>query len=615
MQRTRLVLSAMSFAVALAILLLALLAPADPRVNVRWVATATVADRFYAGEKLHLNEPDAQGERTWSYSLSDDSTTNIARLVGHPLVEDTHNIDRARFTITPEFPPIRASLRELYRRGPLNAVSRSWPALTAMFIGAGLVLAWPVVGKIYRADHRRLVLPAILLASLVIRLVLIGSGGQFYWPDEGRYQDVRDDVAAAAMRSWTMKSIDDPAHLLFKVLGAIPAAVELLRGEDSRIPATFFALFSVLNIWLLVTIARRLQAGVTASLVAGTIFALSSSMFYFSRHLLPYDVAMTFGLIAVLAGSAHQPTWRASIACGVWAACAFLAYAGYWTLGGASCLLHVCLAENWRDAARRAMLAGFGLASTLGAASLLYGAVAASPFQKLVAFAGTITQGRYDEGWRLPLEYLWHTEHLLLVLWLVSLAWCLITWRWSWEARSIRAGLVGVAFVYVTLAMCSVVFNLFVVYGRLARQLVPFLCLLTATVLVRAWKTRPAAQRTGLAVVASAFLAVQAMVNFSQPLRQPFPREFVRRVEALAATAGASETTTQYAHHIYPVPEPFTMARGATVLALAPHPLQFLPYQYEGFSRAERHQLRSTDIRMRAVIPARIPSTEGAGPR
>ena len=474
-----------------------------------------------------------------------------------------------------------------------------------MFIAAGLVLAWPVVGKTCRADRRRLVLPAILLSSLVLRLVLIDAGGQFYWPDEGRYQDVREDVAAAAMHSGTMKSIDEPAHLLFKVLGAIPAAVELLRGEDSRIPATFFALFSVLNIWLLVAIARRLQAGVTASLAAGAIFALSSSGFYFSRHLLPYDVAMTFGLIAVLAGSAHQPTWRASIGCGVWAACAVLAYAGYWTLGGAACLIHVCLAENLKDAARRAMLAGVGLASALGAASLLYGAVAASPFDKLVAFAGQVTQGREDEGWRLPLEYLWHTEHLLLVLWLVSLAWCLVSWRSSWGVRSIRAGLVGVAFVYVTLAMCSVVFNLFVVYGRLARQLVPFLCLLTATALVRAWETRPPTQRMALAVVASAFLAVQASVNFSQPLRQQFPREFVRRVEALAADAGASETITAFAHHVYPVPEPFTMMPGATVLASAPHPMQFLPYQYEGFDPAEREQLRSTDIRMRAVIPAR----------
>lgn len=614
MQR-RLVLSAMSFAVALAILVLALLAPADPRVNVRWAASATVAERLRAAQTLHLNESEARGERTWSYSLSDDSTANIARLVGHPLVDDTHYIDRTRFTITPEFPPIRASLRQLYRREPLNTVSRSWPALTAMFIGAGLVLAWPVVGKTYRADHRRLVLPAILLASLVLRLVLIDSGGQFYWADEGRYRDVREDVVAAAMHVGTIKSIDEPEHLLFKVLGAIPAAVELLRGEDSRIPATFFALFSVTNIWLVVMIARRLRAGETASLVAGTIFALSSSMFYYSRHLLPYDVAMTFGLIAVLTGSAHQPTWRASIACGVWAACAFLAYAGYWTLGGAACLIHVYDAESWRDAARRAVVAGVGLASALAAAGVSYAAVAASPFEKFVAFAGTITQGRYDEGWRLPLEYLWHTEHLLLVLWLVSLAWCLVTWRWSWGVRSIRAGLVGVTFVYVALVMCSVVFNLFVVYGRLARQLVPFLCLLTATVLVRAWDARPAAQRSGLAVVASAFLAVQALVNVTQPLRQQFPREFVRKVDALAADAGASELTTVYAHHIYPVPEPFTMTPGARVLALAPHPLQFLPYQYEGFSRAERQQLRSTDIRMRAVIPASMPSTEGERPR
>jgi hypothetical protein len=36
----------------------------------------------------------------------------------------------------------------------------------------------------------------------------------------------------------------------------------------------------------------------------------------------------------------------------------------------------------------------------------------------------------------------------------------------------------------------------------------------------------------------------------------------------------------------------------------APHPLTFLPYQYEGYTPEQRRVLRSTDISMRLIDPA-----------
>lgn len=35
----------------------------------------------------------------------------------------------------------------------------------------------------------------------------------------------------------------------------------------------------------------------------------------------------------------------------------------------------------------------------------------------------------------------------------------------------------------------------------------------------------------------------------------------------------------------------------------ARHPLQFKPYQYEGYTPHQREFLRSTDIRMRILVP------------
>ena len=53
--------------------------------------------------------------------------------------------------------------------------------------------------------------------------------------------------------------------------------------------------------------------------------------------------------------------------------------------------------------------------------------------------------------------------------------------------------------------------------------------------------------------------------------------------------------------HLYPRPEPVTLPPHSVTLAVAEHPLEFLPYQYEGFTPENREVLRSTDIRMRLV--------------
>jgi hypothetical protein len=602
---TRMALCAIASATALCSAVIGLGAPAERRIHVRWAEGATTVDRAHVEQELRLEAPVTREERTWSYELRDRSTANIARVVAHPLIEDTHHIDRDRLTLAPEFPSARAWVRRMYERRSLSTIAAWWHVFGPLLTVIAVLLALPNLRAAHQSDPTRVVLAGILVVAVLLRVVLIFSGGQFYWPDESRYQEIREAVAGLVAHDSTVakKPFNEPVHVLFKVIAGVPAGIEFLRGDDARIAACFFALFSVVNIWLVVKIARRLDASATESLLAGTLFAASCSSFYYSRHLLPYDVAMTFGLLALYAGSARESTWRSSVACGIWAACAFLTYAGYWTLGGAACLIHVLDARSWRESARRAFVTGAGLASCVGVAILVYVIAAKRLVSSVVAFIATVTQGSHGEGWRLPLEYLWHAEHLLLVLWLGSLAWCIYNWRFSVRARRVKAALVGLAFVYGLLVVCSVVLNVFVVYGRLARQLVPFLCLLAAAVLMNVWAGRPELKRRAVALATLAVI-IQAAINFRAPLTQQFPTEFKRRAEILAARAGASHPMTIYAQHFYGAPEPFTIPRGYTGIADAHHPLQFLPYQYEGLSPAERKALRSADIRMRLLIPA-----------
>ena len=65
------------------------------KVNVRWAATVDDAARAQLEQRYTLARPDPEGDRTFSYALTDRSLENISNLVGDPAIEDTSHIDRA----------------------------------------------------------------------------------------------------------------------------------------------------------------------------------------------------------------------------------------------------------------------------------------------------------------------------------------------------------------------------------------------------------------------------------------------------------------------------------------------------------------------------------------
>ena len=572
-------------------------APGPRRINIRWVQSATLADRVAAEQTLGVRAVMSREERAWSYEVPDAAL--IPKIVQHPLVEDTHQIDRAEGTFSPELPAARAAVRTWYENPLLAAVSARWPLLSGILLLVGLAAAWPAV----RASPARALLAGVVAISLALRIALVMSGGQFYWPDEDRYKQSRDMVEALdggrTQEAWTRAMA--LGHPLFKALGMLPATVEWKYGRDPRIPALFFALFGAVNVWLLARAARRFGAGDWESLAAATLFAASTSFLFYARHLFPYDAAMTFGLLA-LGSAAVGRRWLSPLMCGGWAACAFLTYFGYWVFGGAACVICVLGAASWKDGARRAVVVGAGVAVPLLLVALVHASMNGDIVSLLRAFTAQVTQGNVAEGWRLPFEYLWHTEHLLLLLWLAAATWCVATWT-SWRSnRAVRAGLVGLVVVYGLLAVLSTGLGTFVVYGRLARQLVPFFCLVTAAVLTRVVLRSPVART--ITVAAGAAIVLVAAFNARPVFAQHFPPEFIARGEQAAGRQGAASAVTLYTEYAYP-PVRQDVPADSQELTSASHPLQFRPYQYEGFTPEQRQFLRSTDMRMRVFVPRR----------
>jgi hypothetical protein len=154
----------------------------------------------------------------------------------------------------------------------------------------------------------------------------------------------------------------------------------------------------------------------------------------------------------------------------------------------------------------------------------------------------------------------------------------------------------SIFFIYFILFFFSVVLERFVVYGRLARQMVPFFCLLTAYGLERLRTLQPPRQR--LAVVLC-LLALQTGYNLYQPVTQIFTTEFLRAA-ARAKREAPGTYDLVYPEHFYPEPVPRELPPHDVVLS-ARHPLQYFPNQYEGFTPSARQAMRSIDITMRLI--------------
>ena len=73
-------------------------------VDVRWAATVDDGARVQLEQRYTLARPEPNGDRTFSYALTDRSHENVRNLVRDPAVEDTHGIDRPALRVDPSGP-------------------------------------------------------------------------------------------------------------------------------------------------------------------------------------------------------------------------------------------------------------------------------------------------------------------------------------------------------------------------------------------------------------------------------------------------------------------------------------------------------------------------------
>ncbi|MEN9663150.1 MAG: hypothetical protein RL324_2099 [Verrucomicrobiota bacterium] len=457
---------------------------------------------------------------------------------------------------------------------------------------------------------------AMLACGLLLRVILAEGGGQRYFPDEARYklsgyavEDIRHGNFSKAMRD-TFSRGD---HLGFRVLMMPLAYAQQKHGwSDNTVSIFCSGLTSLGSILWVYGISRRLGAERPEARWAALLMLASNSMFYWSNHFMPYDLALWFALGAMYVGVHPAARWYHSLFAGFLGFCAFVTYNGYWTIVGIALVVHVLLA--WPSLLRlplRALLAGLGLAVPM--LILLNGAdVLGYPLiDSYYEFAGSIVQGDYDFGHRMIPEYLWYAETGLFAFWVFAMLWFLQAWLRGavsdWRRPAI--GLLGVFVLVGCLIGLSDFAEKFMVYGRLIRQLVPFFALTAAWTCTRLGAA-PSGARWRPVVLAAAIVALGA-VNQARTLWIPwdFPQQAQRFIDSMAGKplrpgeapveVGLLQVLSQ--GYIWPMPQHFDLPPHEVVLRV-PHPLEFRPFLYEGFNRQQREAILNSDIADRVML-------------
>jgi hypothetical protein len=453
---------------------------------------------------------------------------------------------------------------------------------------------------------------ALLLVAYGLRVWLACGGGQMFWPDEGRY--VLSEIAAADIwqghwHAAASQLLGQGQHTLFPDFGLVPALAERFTGLHRPLIASYFSIFSVLAILLIWAIARRAGAGEAEALWAAFLAACANSLFYYSRHFFPYDISLCAMLWALWLGMGAW-SWRNSVLVGAVAGLGFLTYNGYWWLGGCVLILHALLGPG---GLKRLPVRAVGAGGALAAVILLVFVLSRALGHNLVgedAQGAAVVFGDFSSGPRLIVEYLWQAEGgLILLLGAASGYGFYSAWR---DRRADRLAWYGGGIVLVVAGLVVLSDPVLIpVFGRRVREVMPFLCLSAALGIVRFVGDRGRRWRVWTAAIALLAGALAAW-NFSGPLRQVFPDGF-RQLAAAAAShqSGYQAYREVFVRSLQDGPLDDTLPPFPTILRRS-HPLQFRPYQDEGFDPGRLAEINRRDVAMRLLgLPGHFESVAG----
>jgi hypothetical protein len=470
-----------------------------------------------------------------------------------------------------------------------------------------------VTFRIAKYIKQHLFLITTIIISSILRWVLIAKGGQFFFPDESRYgiaQDALVLLLEGKVKTALLTLLGELAHVGFKVSALIPALFEIQFKTTLEPSALFFSMFSIFNLLLIWKIAKAAKAPTRVANYALLFAASSQVLLYYSRHLFPYDQAMFFGLLALYITLRYSTTYRTLYLSGLLSSLCLVTYNGYWSIAAFAIIVSLFnreKEENW--ILRRSIYLGAGILTPLSIILMVCIMVGKDIFGDYGGYLHKITQGNFNSGWSLPFQYFWHTEHwVIFIIGLLTIYAASLLVKQRNKLLSIGVG--GILFVYLSLVIPSNIIHTFVVYARTARQLLPFLVLTSAIGLYNLSNWYPRGRL--LANITVAVMLLQAAWNYQLAYRINFPREYIKEFQVQYPDFRISDKMVRFyaplicqdqgivainLHYIYNEPQPIPTFRG-DILMRAPHPISYLPYQYDGYTSEQRTSFHNENIEM-----------------
>ncbi len=485
-------------------------------------------------------------------------------------------------------------------------------------------------------------LALLMLIAYCLRLLLIINGGQLFHPDELRYYraiettkhifkaDIKNAVKtllkyefhqgialaklAPALFHRLIHSLNHDDNLMWKDLWHTPP-------QNFRLPALIFALPSVLCIGMIYLIQRQAGAAEAEALLSAFLFATSHSFFYFAKHLLPYDIAILIGLIAIYF-SLRPRAGRSvnAIFVGLLAFLVFWIYNGYVTFTVCIGILYCgLLAENALDALRRAIGMACG-ALLFFLPIVLFNIIILDEnvILQMMTFSETVNHGAFHEGAIFPLLYFRDVEGAMSGVWIVGLilsAWALRSPSHARDRRRVWMWFACLFCLYLMLSLLSSGLQLFVVYGRVARSLVPFIVMACAY----GFSTHLARYGRGALTLFVVGIGTLSIANFVPSIAQQYPLEiawdvyqtyddvsFETSVETSANPVFSwwdlqpARPDARYrllnAANYYPIEGIRSDLPAGEILLEVAHPFKHSPWQYEGMTPEMREIVNRSDF-------------------
>lgn len=472
------------------------------------------------------------------------------------------------------------------------------------------------------------------------RILLVKNGGQFFIIDELRYNSghhILSFIKNLDLYSLLVYLENNSAHIFFTLFCSIcefiryisvyfwlsPGlpAYELNNSYIGiKVSAFILSLFSIVNILILLCIIKKITKNIKDIYTVFILFALSTTNLYFSRHLVPYDISITFALLSFYFLNAEKYSSKTIFLCGLFSSISTLLYFGYWYLSATTWICFLLKGYKNKSIVRYTSICGIaGLFPIifLYVLELAYNIPLMNSIMSFFVATKNFQMGDLSNGFFTFFEYFWYSENVLFILIFSCYIYSIFK---IVKKRNFNLEKENIVIVYTTILLLflfifSQLLDLMVIYGRTVKPLVPFLCLIASSPLLQLlnlFKRKLLVYK----IIISMFAI--CTYNHYKVLKLSFLKEFekdvntmgVKNFERISSINNSNSKPSNNNSNsdfivvntewiippfnnpvLLPIPE-------GKILLNKDSPYNYKPYQFLGLNRKERNVINSIKPRM-----------------